>query len=276
MNISWLESIIYGFVAGLAEFLPISSEGHQHIMRYLFGEEHRDPVRDFFVHLGLLLCVLTCSRTLIEIIKRERSYSARSRGSRQYPYRMRQDAAYIKKAVLPFILSIILFLIFFNRNGSLLVTAFLFLINGLIIFLPDRMMKGNKDASIMTPFDSILLGVSGGLSVFSGFSRFGCTYSVSVARGASKNHALTWSLLLSIPALAFVCLLDVYAMFTEQTFSFWSNFLGYLFSGLTAYAGGYLSVSAVRSITSRTGLSAFAYYCWGIALLSFFIFLTVA
>ena len=54
MNFSWLESLIYGLISGLAEFLPISAEGHQHIMLYLFGGELRDPVRDFFVHIGLL------------------------------------------------------------------------------------------------------------------------------------------------------------------------------------------------------------------------------
>lgn len=276
MNFSWLESLIYGLISGLAEFLPISAEGHQHIMLYLFGGEIRDPVRDFFVHIGLLLCVVTCSRTLLDMIKRERSYSARVRATYQYPSRVRQDADFVRACTLPLILCTILFKFIFKTGSSLIVTALFILINGVIIFLPDRMMQGNKDASIMSPVDSILIGGAGALSVLTGISRFGFTYSASVARGAGKSHAFVWSLLLSIPAIACNCFFDVFSMFSGVPFSFWSNILGYILSGVAAFAGGYLSISATRSITSRSGFAPFAYYCLGLALLAFFIFLTVA
>lgn len=276
MNIGWHESLIYGFVSGLADFLPISSEGHQHIMLYLFGGEIRDPVRDFFVHIGLLLCVITCSRTLLDMIKRERSYSARVRASHQYPSRIRQDAAFVRSAALPMILCMIVLRFVLKINSSLVVTALLLVLNGVIIFLPDRMMRGNKDAGLMSPFDSIFIGVAGGLSALTGVSRFGCTYSASVGRGAARHHAFTWSLLLSIPAILCSCVFDIFSMFSAATVPFWSNFLSYLLSAMTAFAGGYLGISAIRSMASRTGISAFAYYCWGLALLSFFIFLTVA
>ena len=174
------------------------------------------------------------------------------------------------------ILFMVIIRIFLKQNGSLIATALCLIINGLIIFLPDRMMQGNKNAAFMTPVDSILLGAASGLSVLSGFSRFGCTYSVSIARGAAKNHAFTWSLLLSIPALVCMCIFDIIAMFTGPTTAFWSNFISYIVSSATAYAGAYLSISVIRSLTARTGLSAFAFYCWGAAFLSFFIFLTVA
>lgn len=276
MSFSWLESLIYGFVSGLAEFLPISTEGHQHIMLYLFGGELRDPVRDFFVHIGLLLCVITCSRTLLDMIKRERSYSSRVRASYQYPSRARQDADFVRASTLPLILCMILFKFLFKPGNSLIITALFLLINGIVIFLPDRMMQGNKDASLMMPVDSVLIGAAGALSVLTGISRFGFTYSASVARGAGRSHAFVWSLLLSIPAIICACAFDVVSMFGGVAFSFWSNFFGYILSGAAAFAGGYLSISAVRSLTSRSGFAPFAYYCLGLALLAFFIFLTVA
>ena len=37
MEISWIESVIYGFIAGLTEILPVSSHAHQNIMQSLFG-----------------------------------------------------------------------------------------------------------------------------------------------------------------------------------------------------------------------------------------------
>lgn len=276
MNISWLESILYGFISGLSEFLPVSSSAHQHLMLYLFGADGRDPVRDLFVHIGLLLCVLTCSRTFLDMVKRERAYAGRNRGSRQYPYRAKQDADYIRTAVLPLMITMIIIRFIFKPGSSLMLTAFFTLINGVIIFLPGRMMQGNKDAGLMTPLDSTLLGAAGGLSALTGFSGFGCAYSASVARGAAKNHAFTWCLLLMIPALLFSCIFDIISMFNGPAVAFWSNLFGYLLSACAAYGGTYLSINTIRSLTSRTGLSAFAYYCWGFALLSFFIFLTVA
>lgn len=276
MNISWLESMIYGFVSGLSEFLPVSSGAHQDIMLYLFGVDAPDPVRNFFVHIALLLCVFTCSRTLLDMIKRERGYASKSRYSYQYRSQASQYAGFARSTALPMILFMLLIRFILKPNSSLIFTALFLILNGFVIFIPDRMMKGNKDAGLMTPLDSIFVGAVGGLSVLSGFSRFGCTYSVSVARGAARNHAFSWSLLLSIPALVCICFIDVVSMFTGPTTAFWSNFLSYLISGITAYAGAYLSISAVRSLTERKGLSAFAYYCWGTALLSFFIFLTVA
>lgn len=272
MNIGFLESIIYGFVSGLTEFLPVSSAANQQVLLYLFGADTPDPVRNFFVHIGLLLCVFTCSRTLLEAIKRERRYSSRAR----YQSRASADADFSKAAALPLILCMLVVRFMVNIKASLILTSLFLILNGLIIFLPDRMMKGNKDAGLMTPFDSILIGSIGGLSVLSGFSRFGCTYSVSVARGASKAHAFTWSLLLSIPAIVCVCFFDVVSMFTGPTTAFWSNFFSYLLSGITAYGGAYLGISVIRSLTGRAGLSGFAYYCWGLSLISFFIFLTVA
>ena len=272
MNISFLEGIIYGFVSGLTEFMPVSSGANQQVLLHLFGADLLDPVRNFFVHIGLLLCVLTCSRTLLETIKRERRSAFRAR----YQTRASADADFVRSAMLPLILCMIVVRFMIKLEVSLILTSLFLILNGLIIFLPDRMMKGNKDAGLMTPIDSIMIGAISGLSVISGFSRFGCTYSVSVVRGAAKNHAFTWSLLLSIPALICICFFDIVSMFSGPTISFWSNFISYLFSGITAYTGAYLSISAIRSLTARAGLSGFAYYCWGLALLSFFIFLTVA
>ena len=49
-----LESLIYGFVSGLAEIFPVSAQANQMVMRQLFGVAQKEPIRDFFVHIAIL------------------------------------------------------------------------------------------------------------------------------------------------------------------------------------------------------------------------------
>jgi hypothetical protein len=88
------------------------------------------------------------------------------------------------------------------------------------------MLQGNKDAKSMSSIDSILIGAVGGLSVFGGISRIGCTSSVAVARGADRQQAIKWSLLLSVFALASLCCLDLYQLFfyNSETISFYGDY----------------------------------------------------
>ena len=56
--IALVKSIIYGFISGLTEIIPVSSRGHQSIMMQLFGMSQRDPLLDLMVHIGILACVI--------------------------------------------------------------------------------------------------------------------------------------------------------------------------------------------------------------------------
>ena len=128
----------------------------------------------------------------------------------------------------------------------------------------------------MSLFDSLFIGLFGALSVFPGISRITCTTMSAVMRGADKNHALNWSLLISIPAIILLAALELIAAFTNPgAISIGSNLLGYILSALGAYIGGYLSIKIMRLISYNIGFNGFAYYSWGAALFTFIIYLTV-
>ena len=42
---SFFNSIFYGFISGITEILPVSSQAHQALMRYLFGVDTRIPIK---------------------------------------------------------------------------------------------------------------------------------------------------------------------------------------------------------------------------------------
>ena len=273
---NWLESLIYGLVSGIAEFLPISSQAHQKLLLHFFGEAHPDPVRNLLVHIALIISVYTGCRSLIDQIRREQRQQIRSVRIRKSRFLM--DARLVKNAAIPMIVGIFILSNIFNTELSLLGTAGFLFLNGLVLFSSDRMMQGNKDVRSMTYWDSLLMGVSAALSVFPGVSRVACSTTASISRGAQRQNALNWALLLSIPALIALGCMDVLKIFSGGygNISFWGNFLGYILSASSAYIGGVYSIKLITFFAVNVGFSGFSYYCWGASLFSFLMYLTVA
>lgn len=277
MIINWFESILYGFISGIAEFFPISSDAHQHILMQLFGIEKRDPLMDLLVHLALLASILFSCRTLLEQLRRELSVQHRRHrgGTRNTGARM--DIILIQKAAFPMILGIILLTYITNnwQNNFLLTSVFL-LINGIILFVPERMLQGNKNAGMMSAVDSVIIGVSGSLSAICGISRTGCFITSSVMCGAKRQNGYTWALLLGIPALITLSVINIISLFSQMgTVPLWGNFFSYILSAVFAFVGGCTSINLMKFMINRTSTAGYAYYSWGAAVFSFIIYLTV-
>lgn len=277
MIINWFESILYGFISGIAEFFPISSRAHQRILMQLFGIDHKDPLMDLVVHLSLLFSIFFSCRVLLEQYRRELSMSTRGRRGIRHNTNLRMDMQLIRKATLPMIIGIVLLTyIIGSHETSLLLTSVFLVLNGMILFLPERMMQGNKNAGSMSAFDSILIGIAGSLSALCGISRIGCSVSAAVVRGAKRQNGFTWALLLGIPALITLCVLDVVNLFSQLgTIQLWGNFFSYVLCAITAFCGGCAGIRMMKFLITRISLSGYAYYSWGAAVFSFIIYLTV-
>lgn len=276
MNLNWFEGLIYGLVSGLSEFLPISSRAHQALLLEIFGSSGIDPVMNMFTHIAILLSLFSGCSAMIGQLRREQRLHQRSRRGHVQNSRMFYDLRLVKNATLPLLLGFILLSYIFPSESGLLTVAIFLLINGIILYIPDRMLQGNKDARSMSVLDSILIGISGALSALIGISRVGIITSVAVSRGSLRQNALNWAFLLSIPALVLTIGLDIVQIFAfAGEISFWSSIPAYLLSTVGAYCGGYCSILLIKSLTARNAHSGFAYYSWGAALLAFVLYLTV-
>ncbi len=272
MNMNWLESILFGLVSGISEFLPVSSQAHQKLLLHLFGMHENDPVRSLVIHIALFLALFFNLRANVTHPRAEQGSRRHGRSTSPNAY----DLRLVKNAAVPMVICICVFTYIFNRIDHLPVVVIFLIINGVLLFLPERMMIGNKDARSMTLFDSLLIGIMGALSAFSGISRLGAVVLAAHARGSNRSKALYWFLLLSAPALIVLIVIDFFAITTGGAiFSFWANFVGYILSGLGAFAAGFLGIILVKYFNSQTGYTAFAYYSWGIALLTFLLYLAV-
>ena len=269
----FLESILYGFVSGCAEILPISADAHRSIMMKLCGVDMKIPLMDLFIHLSLLVAVFYCCRNLIVRFRHEAKLSGNSR-RRTYDNRGFHETRLLKAICIPMVIAVGLRLLTANLTGNYLLIALFLLINGTFLLLQDHLPHGNKGAGKLSGLDGILTGLLSALSVFPGISRNGVMLSFSIARGADRTSVVNWLLLLMIPALIALCILDIVAIFTIG-FGI-TSFLGFLYcllASMTAFIGGFLSIRVMRALAVNTGYSFFAYYSVGAALFSLVLYL---
>lgn len=271
---NWFESLIYGIVSGLTAFLPISSDAHRMILLKIFGVNTPDPIRNILVHIAVVVSLFMGCKTYLDQLQRERK-TRYPRGSRAKP-KLLADYRLVRNAAIPMLLVILLLSFAVRSSCNLLLTALFLVINAVLIFIPERMMQGNKDARMMSSLDSLLVGAVAGLAALPGISCVGMVTSVSVMRGADRQNALNWAFLLCIPAYIALIGIELVGAFSGVGLvAFWPNLLGYILSALGACIAGYFAIVLMKFLTVRSGYSGFAYYSIGAALFSFLLYLTV-
>ena len=276
MDMNFFESSLYGLFSGLAEFLPVSAEAHQVLLRQLFGVEGPLPLLNFFVHIGALLAVLQGAKESLQRLYREYQLRQTPRRRRRRPSDTQSaaDISLLKTALLPLLIGFLIYIKSQSWQLSAHIVAPLLFINGIILYIPMYLPAGNKDARSMSPLDGLLVGLSAMLAVFPGISRVAATTSIAAARGAEPQHGYRWGLILSIPALAVLALFDLISAFVVG-FSGLTvlNVFQCLIGAVTAFGGAYLGIAFARNILQKSGIFVFSYYCWGAAIFTFILYL---
>lgn len=273
---TWYESLVYGFLSGISDFFPISMQAHQSLILQIFGLTQREPIRDLFVHIGIIMALYIACASSLSRLQRDKKLleSSRRRKNRVFDTRGLYELQLLRSAVIPMLAGMLLYFATDKLEWNLIYIALFLLINGIILIVPEYMRKGNKDARSMSALDSLLIGLSGIVSALPGISRIGTMVSICSARGADRQCALNWALLLSIPALLLLCGYDVILMFTAGVGAFsFAAFLGAVLSAISAFCGSYLGITVMRYLTVRVGYSGFAYYSWGASLFAFILYL---
>ena len=275
-DMNWFEAIVIGLVAGLTEFLPVSSVAHQSILLHIFGCKEAAGFVRLFAHIGTIVAIFISSGGFMRKLYREYQFSnsTRRRRKREVNIQSVLDIRFVKTALIPLIIGFIFYIKTMAWESSLPIISLCMLLNGLILFIPTYLPRGNKDSRNMSSLDSILFGVSSAISVLPGVSRIGTGCSVAIARGAGPQEAFKWSLLFSVPAMIVLVCFDIYAiLFGELPGMDVSLILKCFISGIFAYFGASLSINLLKTLTIRSGLSGFSYYSWGAALFAFILYL---
>ena len=193
------EAALLGFVQGVAEWLPVSSEGVVAAIQTLaFGADAADAVAfSLWLHLGTALAALAA-------LRKDAAEIARS--VLRDPAHPTRAAAFLAVATLtsaPLGLALLAGLdgFFSERLGGLamaLVGA-LMAVTGAIL-LRGRRGGGARTREDVGVLDAVLVGAAQGMAALPGLSRSGLTVSALLWRGVDRREALALSFLLSVPA----------------------------------------------------------------------------
>lgn len=267
---SLFTAVVLGLVQGIAEFLPISSSGHLAIFQNLFGFKgmgEQDMFFDILLHLATLCAVFVAYWPEIKALILEffTMVGVRKLPRGQKPDRLsRRMIFFIVLATLPlFIVLPIKDKVEGLKDNTMFIGCAL-LATGILLFLSDRLNRGNKDLKSATILDVVLVGCAQAVATVPGLSRSGTTISAGLSRGFSREFAVKFSFLMSIPAILGAFILEILDLFSSTIV--WEPM--YLVGMVVAAVSGYLSIRLLKFITTRGSFGGFCYYCWGAGLVT--------
>ena len=278
MNMSIWQSILMGLLAGFTEFLPVSGEAHRALGRCMMGIGKEDAVFSLIIHIAVLLALFRCCR---EDVKKLR----RTRGLLKIPPRRRKHQPDNSTVLLLKLLQIAMVPMVFGKlftgsfsfiGNELQILAFAVTANGVLLLIPSLVRNGNKDQHNMPRLDGFMMGLGAALSAIPGFSMLGCTLSTGISRGVDRKFALRFAYLLMIPSMAIQIVFDLLAIFTGGAALFSAvGLLAALIGGVCCYFGALAANRMMQFLSFSSNFSPFSYYCFGVGLFSFVLFLTV-
>jgi len=277
--LTWLSSIFYSLISGLAEVLPVSATAHRIVMQSLLGEGKNHILLQLFLHIGSLAALFYSCNSQISRLTRAQKLANVPKRRRKRPLDTHSlmDIRFLITALVPILLAFL----FYNKVSGLeknlvAVSVFLFL-NGIILYIPQFLPGSNKDSRSLSRVDSLLMGLGSALSVIPGISCMGTAVSIASVRGADKKFSVDMALLLNIAVIIGFIAMDVSSMvavgISGVTFM---KVVQYLFCGVCAFGGTVFGVRLLKVLVEEHGFSVFAFYCWGLALFTFIFYLTAA
>ena len=252
----YIEAIILGIVQGLTEFLPVSSDGHLELAKWLLG--NTDSAADSFLmtiilHFGTLFAILWVFRkTIAEWI---------SKMNKPEGWKF---AGLIAISMIPAVIVGVAFeseIATLFHQKIILVGIFL-LINGSMLILSDHFRPGDKP---LNPLRVFLIGIAQAIAILPGISRSGSTIVTSVGLGIDRKEAANFSFLMLIPLLFGKMgkdIVDGNIVFNDAKML--PLFVGFLF----AFIVGVFACQWMIAFVKKAKLSYFGYYCVVIGVLA--------
>jgi undecaprenyl-diphosphatase len=252
-----LENLVLGLIQGVAEWLPVSSEGIIVLVKTKFfgGAETEVMIREaLFLHLGTFFAALVYFRKDVKKLLKFNSFDA----STKKLFGFLAIATVISGAVGYVLLQAVIALedfIVIDAKKLMLAIGVLLLITAYLQFRSKKQLKEEKG---IQKKDGVLLGLVQGLAVLPGLSRSGTTVATLLMRGYDDSLALKLSFLMSLPiVLAGNILLNLGDLALSAE----------LMVGLvTAFVFGLLTIKVLIRLAKKIN---FTYFVLLFALLSF-------
>lgn len=221
----WWKALILGLIQGFTEFLPISSSGHLTLAEGLMGITESNNFFNVVLHLATLLAVIIVFWPDVRALLR-------------HPFS--RTGRLLIVATIPTCVLAVCFKLLLSELFNITFLGFGFLVSAMLLLVTTMALpKGNAhqpagamtsvgahtsgfntgaksamagksgaigqtggtDEPNLTFTQAIMVGVSQGIAVLPGITRSGATICTGQLMGASREDALRFSFLLSIPVI---------------------------------------------------------------------------
>ena len=240
-----VDAILWGFIQGLTEFLPISSSGHLVLIPELLGRDGPDLATTAMLHLGTLGAVIVYYRTdLLRLLRFDRP--------------ARKMITLLVIGTIPAaVLGLTLESTVDQINENPRVVAGFLILTGVILLSTTLIRIGDRIAEELTAKDAGLIGLAQSAALIPGISRSGMTISAGLGRGMDPVEAARFAFLLGIPAIAGAGLLSAGRAVNDGTGIGAPTIAGAVVAGVV----GYFAIALLIRVMTSVGLGPFGLYC---------------
>ena len=272
MELNAFEHLIFGFISGLTEILPVSARAHRILLLKVLGAEKISGLPVLLIHFAVLAAIyLSCQMQLVKMSRARRlARIPKKKRKRPLDIRSLMDSRFLITMMLP----VIVVLLFYGRlsqvSFSLLAVSALLFLNGIILYVPQFLPGSNKDARSLSRVEGLLMGLGGSMSVLPGLSGVGVSVSAGSICGVDRSYALNMTLMMSMAYLLGMIVYDILVLFqTGLGLLTFQWVVIYILAAVVAFVSATLAIRIMRALASGIGFHFFSYYCWGIALFAF-------
>lgn len=278
---SFIEAIIMGIIQGLTEFLPVSSSGHLAIFKNIFHiSTDTGLLYDVMLHIATLaaICVVYwkdvkelvingCCMVGLWILNagiwignllRSKENRKPFKAVITTPYR--RFVLMILISTIPTgILGVVLEKVIGSASELLILPGICLILTAILLFIADRAKIGDKTEESASYKNSLVIGLAQGVATLPGLSRSGTTITACLLSGFSKEFAVKYSFIMSIPAILGAMILQL-KDFTAADFAgglFWNYLAGMIVAGVV----GYICIKTMLVIVKKNKFTIFSVYC---------------
>ncbi len=252
----YLDSILYGLIQGLTEFIPVSSTAHLKVIPLFFGINDPGHSLSAIIQLGSVLAIIWYFRNDF--------FKLRYRSLKDnFKYFLKES---LFRSILVGTFPIIFFGGFikifiphyfdkvFRSNLSIALISF---IMAIFMYIADSSKKGSINLKNHNLSDSFLIGLSQAFAIFPGVSRSGITISTALVSGWKRDDAAKFSFLLGLPSITLAAITEFISSFNEFTSI---NYFPLIISLATTFFSSLLAINLLLNYLTSNGLKLFIVY----------------
>lgn len=264
---NWLEAVVLGAVQGFTEFIPVSSSAHLLLVPWMFGFSELPPdvakTFDVALHLGTLVALVIAVRKDVLALLRSVWAVLRKRRCDTFEERL---VLYIVAASVPAGVAGVLGEKLIEEQLSqpwlmaLTLAGF-----GLVMLFVDRAAQNRRPLESLTAGDAWFVGLAQMLALVPGTSRSGITLTGGILRGLTREAAVRFSFLISLPVIAGAVAYKAGKLLMHPEYVEQVGAGQFAIGILVSFVTGYIAIEwLLRFLRTRT-LMAFVVYRFALA-----------